>query len=216
MPCMPARREIHTGRYNFLHRSWGPLEPFDDSMPEALHQNGVHSHKVTDHHHYWYVQQQHAARSSSGPVALCCALAAITSAELSSVSVYLSICLSAYLPVFLSVCLSVCLSLRSSREDGGATYHQRYRTHEFVRGQEGDWWKGDAEKLRDINYPDREIFPPIKTPGATKKRQDAINREQAPTTEAMPQYKYAHIVTQRHTFKPTGQQNTTLAACNAI
>ena len=50
-------------------------------------------------------------------------------------------------------------------EDGGATYHQRFRTHEFVRGQEGDWWKGDAEKLRDINYPDREIFPPIKTPG---------------------------------------------------
>ncbi|SUG17959.1 putative sulfatase [Salmonella enterica subsp. arizonae] len=23
MPCMPARRELHTGRYNFLHRSWG-------------------------------------------------------------------------------------------------------------------------------------------------------------------------------------------------
>ena len=36
MPCMPARRELHTGRYNFLHRSWGPLEPFDDSMPELL------------------------------------------------------------------------------------------------------------------------------------------------------------------------------------
>ena len=36
MPCMPARREIHTGRANFLHRSWGPLEPFDDSMPEIL------------------------------------------------------------------------------------------------------------------------------------------------------------------------------------
>jgi arylsulfatase A-like enzyme len=53
MPCMPARREMHTGRYNFLHRSWGPLEPFDDSMPALLHQNGVHSHKVTDHHHYW-------------------------------------------------------------------------------------------------------------------------------------------------------------------
>ena len=31
MPCMPARREMHTGRYNFLHRSWGPHEPFDDS-----------------------------------------------------------------------------------------------------------------------------------------------------------------------------------------
>ena len=26
MPCMPARREFHTGRYNFMHRSWGPLE----------------------------------------------------------------------------------------------------------------------------------------------------------------------------------------------
>lgn len=36
MPCMPARRELHTGRYNFLHREWGPLEPFDDSMPELL------------------------------------------------------------------------------------------------------------------------------------------------------------------------------------
>ena len=23
LPCMPARRELHTGRYNFLHRSWG-------------------------------------------------------------------------------------------------------------------------------------------------------------------------------------------------
>ena len=30
MACMPARRELHTGRYNFLHRSWGPLEPFDE------------------------------------------------------------------------------------------------------------------------------------------------------------------------------------------
>ena len=36
LPCMPARRELHTGRYNFLHRSWGPLEPFDDSMPQIL------------------------------------------------------------------------------------------------------------------------------------------------------------------------------------
>ena len=29
LPCIPARRELHTGRYNFLHRSWGPIEPFD-------------------------------------------------------------------------------------------------------------------------------------------------------------------------------------------
>jgi arylsulfatase A-like enzyme len=53
MPCMPARREIHTGRYNFLHRSWGPLEPFDDSMPEILKQNGVYTHLASDHYHYW-------------------------------------------------------------------------------------------------------------------------------------------------------------------
>ena len=53
MPCMPARREIHTGRYNFLHRSWGPLEPFDDSMPELLKEAGIYTHLVTDHYHYW-------------------------------------------------------------------------------------------------------------------------------------------------------------------
>lgn len=52
LPCMPARREIHTGRYNFLHRSWGPLEPFDDSMPEILKNNGVYTHLSTDHYHY--------------------------------------------------------------------------------------------------------------------------------------------------------------------
>lgn len=53
MPCMPARRELHTGRLNFLHRSWGPIEPFDDSMPELLKRNGVHSHLISDHLHYW-------------------------------------------------------------------------------------------------------------------------------------------------------------------
>ncbi|MBH3301926.1 sulfatase [Serratia marcescens] len=84
MPCMPARREIHTGRYNFLHRSWSPLEPFDDSMPEILKKHGIHTHLVTDHKHYW--------------------------------------------------------------RDGGATYHSRYNTYEFVRGQEGDSWKGVVDK----------------------------------------------------------------------
>ena len=53
MPCMPARRELHTGRYNFLHRSWGPLEPFDDSMPRILKTNDVHTHLISDHYHYW-------------------------------------------------------------------------------------------------------------------------------------------------------------------
>jgi len=80
MPCMPARRELHTGRYNFLHRSWGPLEPFDESMPQILGEAGIHTHLASDHPHYW--------------------------------------------------------------EDGGATYHTRYTTWEFFRGQEGDPWKG--------------------------------------------------------------------------
>lgn len=53
MPCMPARRDLHTGRYNFLHRSWGPLEPFDDSMPALLKANGVPSCLISDHYHYW-------------------------------------------------------------------------------------------------------------------------------------------------------------------
>lgn len=53
MPCMPARRELHTGRVNFFHRSWGPMEPFDDSMPEILKKNGIYTHLVSDHQHYW-------------------------------------------------------------------------------------------------------------------------------------------------------------------
>ncbi|HTL40670.1 MAG TPA: sulfatase [Pseudolysinimonas sp.] len=106
LPCMPARREIHTGRYNFLHRSWGPLEPFDDSMPEMLTRAGVHTHLVSDHQHYW--------------------------------------------------------------EDGGATYHNRYTTWEFFRGQEGDAWKGDVEALR------------AGSPGDLVS-QDAVNRRYMPT-----------------------------------
>lgn len=53
LPCMPARRELHTGRYNFLHRGWGPLEPFDDSVPEMLSQKGIYTHMISDHQHYW-------------------------------------------------------------------------------------------------------------------------------------------------------------------
>ncbi len=53
LPCMPARRELHTGRLNFLHRGWSPIEPFDDSMPELLKLNGVYSHLCSDHQHYW-------------------------------------------------------------------------------------------------------------------------------------------------------------------
>ena len=52
MPCMPARRELHTGMYNFFHRSWGPLEPFDFSVYECLGKHGIYTHLVTSHAHY--------------------------------------------------------------------------------------------------------------------------------------------------------------------
>jgi len=53
MPCMPARRELHSGRHNFLHNGWCPLEPYDDSLPELLRERGISSHLITDHYHYW-------------------------------------------------------------------------------------------------------------------------------------------------------------------
>ena len=53
LPCMPARRELHTGRLNFLHRGWSPCEPFDESMPQLLADSGIYSHLITDHCHYW-------------------------------------------------------------------------------------------------------------------------------------------------------------------
>lgn len=53
LPCMPARRDLQTGRLNFLHRSWGPLEPFDVTTTGLMRQAGVHSHLVTDHYHYF-------------------------------------------------------------------------------------------------------------------------------------------------------------------
>jgi arylsulfatase A-like enzyme len=97
LPCMPARRDLLTGRLTFLHRSWGPLEPFDNAFPELLKSKGVHSHLVTDHYHYW--------------------------------------------------------------EDGGATYHNRYSTFDFVRGQESDPWKAMVqppwERLRE-KYHERQ------------------------------------------------------------
>lgn len=95
LPCMPARRDMLTGRLTFLHRSWGPLEPFDNAFPELLKESGTHAHLITDHYHYW--------------------------------------------------------------EDGGATYHNRYSTFEFVRGQEHDPWKAMVqppwERLREKYHP---------------------------------------------------------------
>ncbi|ANN66612.1 sulfatase [Bordetella bronchialis] len=79
LPCLPARRDIQTGRLNFLHRGWGPLEPFDHSLAGMLRDSGVYTHLITDHYHYF--------------------------------------------------------------EDGGAGFHGRYSSWEFIRGQEKDKWR---------------------------------------------------------------------------
>ena len=119
LPCMPARRDIHTGRLNFPHRSWGPLEPFDNSFAEILKENGVHSHLVTDHAHYF--------------------------------------------------------------EEGGATYHQRYSTWDFIRGQEDDHWKAmvqpPLERFRE-KYSQKHYPFGSQVDGSSRMRaQHAINKE---------------------------------------
>ncbi|PTX97498.1 sulfatase [Verrucomicrobia bacterium LW23] len=121
MPCMPARRDLHTGRPNFLHRSWSPLEPFDDSMPQMLKKAGIHTHFSTDHYHYF--------------------------------------------------------------EDGGATYHTRYSTWDFSRGQEGDPWIGRVDKpvpppteFKDENYYNE------------MRMQDQVNRAVTESPELFPMY----------------------------
>lgn len=119
MPCMPARRDLHTGRPNFLHRAWGPLEPFDDSVPRILKENGVHTHLATDHYHYF--------------------------------------------------------------EDGGCTYHTKYQTWEFFRGQEGDPWVGH---VGHIAIPD-SVAP---RPGRHWK-QDWVNRSHMRRESDQPQAK---------------------------
>ena len=53
LPCMPARREFMTGRYNFIYRGWGPIEPYDDTLPGELRKNDVFTHLLTDHYHYF-------------------------------------------------------------------------------------------------------------------------------------------------------------------
>lgn len=54
MPCIPARRDLLTGRINFLETGWGPLEPWDDLLPVLLRkQCGTYSHMITDHAHYF-------------------------------------------------------------------------------------------------------------------------------------------------------------------
>lgn len=113
LPCMPARREMQTGRHNFMHRSWGPLEPFDVSFAEVLRENGTYSHLISDHYHYW--------------------------------------------------------------SDGGATYHNRFSTWEFLRGQASDPCSAMVDPPTDI----AEKFHPMQQ----GRQQAMINRESIKSEE---------------------------------
>lgn len=64
-PCMPARRDIYTGRYEFLHRGWGPLAEEEQDLPRQISgppnrsitsmlQEGYSvSQLISDHFHLW-------------------------------------------------------------------------------------------------------------------------------------------------------------------
>lgn len=119
LPCMPARRDLHTGRLNFPHRSWGPLEPFDNSFAELLKEHDVHTHLVTDHGHYF--------------------------------------------------------------EEGGATYHARYSTWDFIRGQENDPWKAmvqpPLERFRERYSEKHYPFGKVVDASSRMRVQHIINKE---------------------------------------
>ncbi len=50
-PCMPARRDLWTGRYEFPWRGWGQLESTDRDLPSVLSAAGVRTALITDHYH---------------------------------------------------------------------------------------------------------------------------------------------------------------------
>ncbi|GMK45944.1 sulfatase [Paenibacillus glycanilyticus] len=65
LPCMPARRDMLTGRAAFLEKGWGGIEPFDRTLPAALREDGVFSHIVTDHYHYFATGGENYCQSFS-------------------------------------------------------------------------------------------------------------------------------------------------------
>ncbi len=53
-PCVPARRDMFTGRLNFLERNWGGAEPFDHLLCRLLRdERDTYCHLVTDHTFYF-------------------------------------------------------------------------------------------------------------------------------------------------------------------
>ncbi len=53
-PCMPARRDLYTGKFEFPFRGWGPLEYYDKDLATVLTaEHGITSMLITDHYHLW-------------------------------------------------------------------------------------------------------------------------------------------------------------------
>ena len=52
-PCMPARRELFSGRHECLWRGWGHMEPWDRHLAREAAQASCVTQMITDHYHYW-------------------------------------------------------------------------------------------------------------------------------------------------------------------
>ena len=52
-PCMPARRELFSGKIEFLWRGWGNAEPFDENLARIVRESGAYTAVSTDHAHFW-------------------------------------------------------------------------------------------------------------------------------------------------------------------
>lgn len=64
-PCIPARRDLMTGRYNFLERPWGAIEAFDNTIQSILSKKNVFTSMITDHYHYFEVGAENYIHSFS-------------------------------------------------------------------------------------------------------------------------------------------------------
>jgi len=53
LPCMPQRREFMCGIQEFLWRPWGPVEPYDRTVPALANDAGAVTKLITDHYHYF-------------------------------------------------------------------------------------------------------------------------------------------------------------------
>ncbi len=71
-------------------------------------------------------------------------------------------------------------------EDGGATYHNRYNTYEFVRGQEGDQYKAEVG-FKDFSAIEEKLLPYNHEVSRNIRVQDTINRKYMQKEEDYPQ-----------------------------